>query len=334
MPEPDLPLTDLHRHLEGAIRPQTVLELSLAHRLPLPATDLAGLAGHLSMSEPNPDILQILPRFALMTQVLVNYAVCRRVAVECIKDAEREGLGYVELRFSPLFMAEPHGLDPFSVTAAVCEGWQEASRHSRVKSKLLVILSRTYGPEACMAELSLALAYRERGIAGIDLAGDEAGYPAPLFVAHFQKARDAGLHLTAHAGEFAGSESVRETVLALAPERIGHGVRAVDDPSVMDLLAEKNVAVECCPTSNYYTAAVRTLSEHPLPRFLERGLCATLNTDDPTLFHSITIRDQYRVAQEELGIGPAGLAQLQRNGLRAAFLDETERRALVPDTDL
>lgn len=329
MLDPEIPLVDLHRHLEGSIRLQTVLDLSHKHNLPLPAWDLPGLSKAIYVSQPFADILEILPCFNLLTQVIVDYEACRRITLECLEDAAREGLDYVEVRFSPLFMAEPHDLDPLSVTSVVCEAWQEAQSLYPVKSSLIVILSRTYGPEACETELEAALAYRQSGVTGLDLAGDEARHPASQFVRHFERARQAGLRLTAHAGEFDGAESVRQTVLQLAPERLGHAVHAADDPAVLDLLAEKQVAIECCPTSNYYTTAVPRLAAHPLPLFLARGLCATLNTDDPSLFHSIDVAHEYRLARDEMGLSPAGLRQIQRNGLQAAFLTEEERLRLV-----
>ncbi|MGB8252921.1 MAG: adenosine deaminase, partial [Anaerolineaceae bacterium] len=222
MIDPKLPLVDLHRHLEGSIRLNTVMELSKKHGLPLPEGDLAGLQTAVWMNEPTSDILKIMPKFDILRQVFVDYDVCRRVTYECIEDAVQEGLDYVELRFSPLFMAELHQLDAMSVTAAVCEAWQEADRQFPLRARLIAILSRTYGPEVCLQELKPALAYREKGIVGLDLAGDEARWPAHLFSDHFNQARAAGLKLTAHAGEFAGAESVRETIETLSPNRLGH----------------------------------------------------------------------------------------------------------------
>ena len=306
-PEHAWPLVDLHRHLEGAVRPATVLEVSLEHGLPLPTQDLQELEDFLHLQEPIHDLLDVLPRFDLLRQVYLDYDLCRRVTMECLQDAWDEGLDYVELRFSPYFMAEPHRLDPASVTSAVCEAWQEMERARPGASRLIVILSRTYGPELCEIELACALSHRGRGVAGIDLAGDEARWTAGLFREHFARAEAAGLHRTAHAGEFAGSESVRETLEALNPERIGHGVHAADDPALMERILERGIALECCPTSNYFTRAVPRLEQHPLPLFLEKGLCATLNTDDPSLFQGVTIAHEYKVAAERMGIGPEGL---------------------------
>ncbi len=319
-----IPLVELHRHLEGSVRLGTVIELSMQHGLHLPTSDLEQLKTFAYLLEPTADMIDILPRFGLFTQVFTNYEACKRITRECLEDAMQEGVDYVELRFSPLFMAETHGLDPMSVTSAVCDAWQEASTILPIQSKLIVIMSRTYGPEACKIELEAALANRDRGIAAVDLAGDEARFPASLFERHFRRAKDAGLRLIAHAGEFRGHESVREAVEVLKVERLGHAVHAADDEATMDLLLERNVAVECCPTSNYYTCAVSSLETHPLPQFLAHGVCATINTDDPSLFRNIRLEDEYGLAAARMGLGAAELLQIQANGLKAAFLEQSE----------
>jgi adenosine deaminase len=310
---PDYPRIDLHRHLEGSIRLETVLQGKHG------TASLEDLRRQVWMTAPLPDILQIMPRFDVLRSILVDLEVCHRVTMEVLEDAAAEGLNYAEIRFSPLFMAEPYRLDPFSVTAVVCEAWQEAGRRPGFSSTLTVILSRTYGPDACQVELEAALRFAGRGVTGLDLAGDEARQPAGLFREHFSKARQAGLHLTAHAGEFAGAASVWETLHQLEPERLGHAVHAVDDPRLMEELARRGTAVECCPTSNLLTAAVPSLAAHPLPAFLQAGICATLNTDDPALFSGITLEHEYALAAREMGLSQADLIRVQENSLRAAF---------------
>jgi adenosine deaminase len=329
MIDPTLPLVDLHRHLEGSIRLETVLELSTKFGLKIPEGGLAGLQAAVWINKPTSDILQIMPKFDLLRQVYVDYDVCRRVTRECIEDAVREGLDYVELRFSPLFMAELHQLDPMKVTAAVCDAWQDADRQYPLKSRLVGILSRTYGPESCMQELEPALAFAGRGIVGLDLAGDEARWPAHLFKEHFDKARAAGLKLTAHAGEFAGSGSVRETIETLKPDRLGHAVHAADDPAVMELIAENDITIESCPTSNFFTCSVPDFKAHPLPAFLEYGLSVTLNADDPTLFHGIPVSHEYDLAELEMGVPPEYLKKMQMDGLLAAFISSEQKSEIL-----
>jgi adenosine deaminase len=329
MIDPTLPLVDLHRHLEGSIRLETVLELSEKHTLPIPAGGLDGLQEAVWMKEPTSDILKIMPRFDLLRQVYVDYDVCRRVTRECIEDASDEDLDYMELRFSPFFMAELHDLDPMQVTEAVCEAWQEADGRDPLKVRLVAILSRTYGPEKCLEELKMALAFAGKGIVGLDLAGDEARWPAHLFKDHFDRARDAGLRLTAHAGEFAGADSVRETIEKLNPDRLGHAVHAADDPAVMALISEKGITIESCPTSNYFTYSVPSFKSHPLPIFLKHGLKVTLNADDPTLFSGLSVRQEYELAGNLMGISLADMGRMQMDGLEAAFISHEEKNEIL-----
>jgi adenosine deaminase len=328
-----LPLVDLHRHLEGSIRLETVMELSEKHGLPLPYGGLEGLQTAVWISEPTPDILKIMPRFDLLRQVYVDYEVCRRVTYECIQDAIDEGLDYVELRFSPLFMAELHHLNPIKVTEAVCAAWQEMDREYPLRSRLVGILSRTYGPEICMQELQPALDYAGKGIVGLDLAGDEARWPAHLFKEHFDKAREAGLKLTAHAGEFAGADSVRETIEVLNPDRLGHAVHAADDPAVIQLIAEKDITIESCPTSNYYTCSVPSFKAHPLPVFIKNGLKVTLNADAPTLFSGLSVWQEYDLASDVMGINQDGLRKMQLDGLQAAFISPQQKDEILKRKD-
>jgi len=329
MIDPALPLVDLHRHLEGSIRLETVLELSQKFNLPVPDGGLEGLQTAVWMSEPTSDILKILPKFDLLRQVYVDYEVCRRVTRECIEDAVDEGLDYVELRFSPLFMAELHHLDPMRITEAVCSAWQEVDRQYPLRSHLVGILSRTYGPEICMQELQTALAYAGKGIVGLDLAGDEARWPAHLFKEHFDLARNAGLRLTAHAGEFAGADSVRETIEMLNPDRLGHAVHAADDPDVMALIAERGITIESCPTSNYFTGSVPSFEDHPLPIFIKHGLKVLLNADDPTLFSGLSTAQEYEIAGQLMGVSLVDVKKMQLDGLQAAFISSEQKAEIL-----
>jgi len=327
VPYPDIPLVDLHRHLDGNVRLETMLDLARQHNLELPAWDLEGLRPHVQVTGPVADLKSSLSKFMLMQSVMVDYDACRRIVWDNLEDAVQEGLDYVELRFSPLFMAEAHKLDPMGVTSAVCEVWEEARNRLPVRAKLIVILSRHYGPEACQVELEAAIAHRDRGVVAIDLAGVEDVGPGHLFVNHFRQAREAGLHLTAHAGEWSGAESVRQAILELGAERIGHAIGAADDPATMDLIAERHIAIESCPTSNVQFSMVPSFQDHPLPLWLHRGLLVTINTDDPGI-SGIDLPHEYRMVSEEMGLSENEIRQLQKNGVEAAFLTEEEKAAL------
>jgi adenosine deaminase len=321
------PLVEIHRHLDGNVRLETVLDLGRQHGVDLPAWTIEELRPYVQIVTREPSLMDFIAKFEMLRRIVVDYAAVRRIVRENLEDAVREGIDYVELRFSPRFMAEYHGLDTFGVAEAACDALEEAA-DLPVKAKLIGIISRHYGPEVGWTELDAAIRLRDRGIVALDLAGDEAGFPGELFVEHFRKAREAGLHVIAHAGEAAGAESVRQAVLGLEAERIGHGIRAIEDPAVVDLLLERGIPLEVCPTSNVHTSTVPDLRSHPLPELLARGLTVTLNTDDPSI-SGIDLAHEYRVVQDELGLGEDDLRKLQENAVAAAFLTREERDDLL-----
>lgn len=326
MIDPNLLLAELHRHLDGAVRLETILDLGIRHHLPLPAFDLEGLRPHVQVTTPQPGVMAFIAKFHWMTAVMVDYDAVRRIAYENVEDLKNEGLDYAELRFSPWFMAEANGLDPAGVTEAVADGVAAGARDFGVRVNLIGILSRTYGPATARRELDALLRCRDH-ITALDLAGDEANFPAEWFRDHFRRARAAGWHITVHAGESAGPESIWSALRNLGAERLGHAIRAAEDPALLDDLAEHRIGIESCLTSNVQTSCVSDYASHPLKAFLERGLLATLNTDDPGI-SGITLPYEYQVAAPQAGLTTEQIRQAQANALEAAFLSEAEKQDL------
>jgi adenosine deaminase len=311
------PWIDLHRHLDGNIRISTILDLAGQNGIALPATDEEGLRPFVTVTTPQPGLLEFLEKFRWSVGVLKTPEDCWRVAFENVEDARNEGLGYAELRFSPYFMGMAHGIATEAVVAAVADGIAAGVRDFGVGVGLIGILSRTFGPATCMKELDALLASRERLVA-VDLAGDEAGFPPELFVAHFDRVREAGLGVTIHAGEAAGPESVWNAIRLLGATRIGHGVRAAEDPRLLDFLGEHGIGIECCPTSNVQTSTVPGFDLHPLRMFLDHGLLATINTDDPAI-SAIRFEDEIGVARERCGLTPEQVVACLRNARKMVF---------------
>jgi len=323
----DLPLTDIHRHLDGNIRAQTILELGRQHNIALPASTLDTLRPHVQVISLEPDLVSFLSKLDWGVKVLADLDACRRVAYENIEDAARNGLHYVELRFSPGYMAMTHNLPVAGVVEAVIAGVKQGCRDFPVQANLIGIMSRTFGETACEQELNALLAHRD-SITALDLAGDELGFPGSLFLNHFNRARDAGWRITVHAGEAAGPESIWQAIRELGAERIGHGVKAVEDRALMDFLAEQRIGIESCLTSNIQTSTVPSLERHPLKVFLEHGVLASLNTDDPAV-QGIDIIHEYEVAAPAAGLTTEQIRQAQINGLEIAFLSAQEKQALM-----
>jgi adenosine deaminase len=322
-----LPLIDLHRHLDGSIRLQTILDLGRKHGIPLPANDLETLKPLVQITEPRPGVMAFIEKFKYMIGVLVDYEACQRVAYENVQDASLEGIDYIELRFSPLFMAEPHGLDPQGVVEAVLEGIEKGRADFDIQVNLIGIISRTYGPDRGWQELESLLAFKT-GIVALDLAGDEVNFPGRLFIDHFQEGKKAGWHLTVHAGEETGPESVWQALEELSAERIGHGISAARDPQLLDYLADNRIGIESSLTSNLQTRAVESYAVHPLRKFLESGILATINTDDPGI-SGIDLQHEYEIAAPEAGLTPQLIRKAQLNALHEAFLTEQKKQDLL-----
>jgi adenosine deaminase len=332
MIDPKMPLIDLHRHLDGSVRLETILDLGRQHDIPLPAWDVEGLRPHVQVlhdqpgQNPMPGVMAFIAKFKWMTAVLVDYDACWRVAYENVEDLRREGIDYAELRFSPWFMAETHDLDPTGVVEAVLDGAEAGARDFGIKVKMIGIISRTYGLEAGWRELQALLHHRDRLVA-LDLAGDEANWPATLFGEHFRRAREVGWHITVHAGESAGPESIWQAIRKLGATRIGHAVAAIDDPALLDYLAEHQIGIESSLTSNVQTSVVPDYASHPIRRFMDRGLMVTLNTDDPGI-SAVDLRHEYEIAAPAAGLTTEQILQAQHNAVVAAFLSAEERESL------
>ncbi len=310
------PLIDLHRHLEGAVRVSTVLELARRERHPLAeAGDLRALLvadGRLT------GLLAYLERVDAAAAVFTREADWARAAREVVLDAYDEGLDALELRFSPWFIHSRTGLAPEAVIDAVAAGVADARSLTGLPVGLIGILLRDLGPDSALPQLSSVLR-RAGQFRAIDLAGNEAGYAARLFAPAYDRAREAGLRLTAHAGEAAGPESVWDAVRHLRAERIGHGVRAAEDPRLMAYLAERGITLEVALTSNVQTGAAASYAEHPVRSLLRHGVPVTLNTDNPRA-SGTTLPREYDRAAALAGLTGEDLAAAARQSLAASFL--------------
>lgn len=322
-----LPLLDIHRHLDGNVRAQTILELGRQFNIDLPADNVEQLIPHVQVIDPEPNLVAFLQKLDWGVTVLGNYDACRRIAIENIEDAQAQGLDYVELRFSPYYMAQSQGLHPQGVVEAVVDGIKSATKNANIKANLIGILSRTYGVKTCQHELDALLAFKNDLVA-VDLAGDEIGFPGELFIEHFKQVRDAYLASTIHAGEALGAPSIWQAINELGASRIGHGVKAIEDPTLMDYLRDNRIGIESCLTSNIQTSTVTDLATHPLKQFLDHGILACLNTDDPAV-EGIEIEHEYTIAAPKAGLSQADIEKAQANALEIAFLSDGDKKALL-----
>ncbi len=322
-----LPRLDLHRHLDGNVRLATILDLARQHRIALPGETLDTLRPHVVVQSERLGLMPFLSRLDWMTAAIADEDAVRRVARENVEDAASDGLDYVELRFSPYFQARPHGLDPVAVVRGVVAGTEEGRASTGIGVNLIGILSRTFGVEACTIELEALLTQRER-IVALDLAGDEENFPAELFARHFARARDAGWAITVHAGEAGPAENIWSAIRVLGATRIGHGSHALEDPELMDYLLKHRIGIEANITSNVQTGAASSYAAHPLKTFLEYGILASINTDNP-IVSGIDWPHEVEIAAPAAGLSDTQIEQALRNAVEMAFVPRSEKEALL-----
>ncbi len=321
-----LPLLDLHRHLDGNIRPATIWQLAEKNNIALPTTQFEDFIPYVQIQHSESDLLAFLKKLDWGVAVLKSLDDVKRVAYENVEDAFNAGLTYAELRFSPYYMSMNHNLPISDVVAAVIDGVHIGMKDFNVKINLIGILSRTFGVEQCQFELDALLTHKQHLIA-VDLAGDEYNFPGELFVDHFKQARDAGLQITVHAGEAGGAKSVWQAINELGATRIGHGVATIEDEKLLSYMVNNDIAIESCLTSNFQTGTVTNLSQHPLKAFLEHGIKACLNTDDPAV-QGIEIKHEYEVAKQTLKLNDKEISQLQKNAIEVCFLSDSDKKEL------
>lgn len=327
-----LPKIELHRHLPGSLRLETIVELAQEYGFELPTYDPQELRHYVQVLPDTPaDLSYILNTVSKFLQrCFASREAIARIAFEMVEDAWHDGLIYLEVRFSPWYLAAYHHLSLDEVMEGVVEGLATARAQYPVQSKIIIGMTRQAGLDICLQTVNLALAVAETNeVVGVDLSGDEAAHPARQFREVFEQIRaDGRLGITVHAGEASGPESVRDAIELLSAHRIGHGVRVVRDPAVVDLVRSRGVILETCPTSNVMTGAVPSLAAHPLRQLLASGVAATINTDDPAWFDT-TLTDEYYLALTKLGLSFEELRGAVLNAAHGAFLPATEREVLV-----
>lgn len=322
-----LPKVDLHRHLEGSLRLETLAEIAREHGIDLPSYDIEHLRPYVQITDDPPDFQRFLEKFQLLRRFYTTREAVQRVAYEAVIDAAFDNVRYLELRFNPAALAQAQGFSFEEVTEWVADSVNRAQTDAGITVKLLCTVVRHETLRNAEAIIAVALAFRHRGVVGVDLAGDEMLHPALPFASIFRRAAAAGLGITIHAGEAGSAENVREAVEQLSAQRIGHGIRAIEDSTVVQLLRQRGIALEVCPTSNLQTGAMSNFGHHPLRDLYQLGVAVTLNTDDPSVSDT-TLTDEYLVAVKGMGLGLRDLRVFNRCAIRAAFLPEDERRRL------
>ncbi|HFC08902.1 MAG TPA: adenosine deaminase [Chloroflexi bacterium] len=325
----NLPKAELHRHLEGSLRLRSLFEIARAEQLTLPAPTAEHFRALVQVRQHEPFTVEnFLSKFRVLRLFYRSPEIIQRLTAEVVADAAADNIRYLELRFTPVALTRARGFSLYEVMDWVTASANEAARQHGIVLGLIVSVNRHEPPGLAEEVAELAVSFRSRGVVGLDLAGDESRYAAAPFAPIFREAKAAGLHITVHAGEWGPAANVTEAIENLHAERIGHGIRVLEDPNAIALARERGVVFEVCPTSNYQSGVVPALEAHPLPEMLAAGLRVTLNTDDPSI-SGIDLSHEFAVAHEILGLSPATLWECTATALESAFLSAPRRAALI-----
>jgi adenosine deaminase len=321
-----LPKAELHCHLDGSVRPATLIELGREYKKKMPRDTADALAEYMRVDDAR-HLEDYLERFDVTLSVMQTADALERIAYELSMDAARDGVRYLEVRYAPVLNVR-EGLSLEAAVDAPLRGLERAERDGGAIARVIVTGLRHMTPEVSMELAKLAVGYKHRGVVGFDLAGGELGNPAALHAAAFAYARQHDLACTCHAGEGADASYVREAVHVCGADRIGHATRLFEDESLTQYVNDRRIALEICLTSNVQTRAVESYEEHPLRRYFDRGMNVVLNTDN-RLMSGTTLTDEYMHAASTLGFTFTELSEIALNSFASAFIPWEEREQLI-----
>jgi len=323
-----LPKAELHVHHVGSASPRIVAELAARHEgdTPVPA-DPAALADYFAFR----DFGHFVEVYLSVVDLIRDDEDVRTLTYEVARELGRQQVRYAELTVTP-YSHVRRGIPAPAFCAAIEDARSGAAADFGVDLRWCFDIPGEAGLPAAEETLRIALGEQPAGLVSFGLGGPEVGVPRPQFKPYFDKARAAGLHSVPHAGETTGPQTIWDALRDLGAERIGHGIAAAQDPQLMAYLAEQEVPLEVCPTSNVRTRAVASIDEHPLPVLVAAGVPVTINSDDPPMFGT-TLEEEYAVAARLLGLDAAGVAGLARAAVRASFLPPAGRSALLAEID-
>lgn len=322
-----LPKIELHQHLEGSFTADMLLELADVHGLELPTKDPESLKSFLQVDPDNASLVEFLEKFKTIGTLFVSPEAISDLTYATIKKAAELNVIHLELRYSPSYMAICQSLSLEEVSDSVLAGVERAKKDFGISVSLIAIVERQMSIDTAESVIDHAIAYKGNGIAAVDLANDEANFPPAPFAPIFQKAKNAGLSVTVHAGEAAGPENIRTAIEELKADRIGHGVRLMEDPELLKTVSDKQITLELCYTSNYQTGAISEEMNFPLRLYYAAGIPVSVNTDDPGVC-GVNQIDEW---QNNIIAGDFSFAEVKsilEGCIESAFLDQEEKQNL------
>jgi adenosine deaminase len=322
-----LPKTDLHVHLDGSLRVETLLDLAPQAGLRLPADEPEELRGFLQVDGTVENLARYIEKFQITLQVMQTREALHRIAYELAEDAAAENIRYMEVRYAPI-LHQRKGLLLPEILDSVLAGLRDAETDFGIRTGVIICGIRSINPENSLRLAELAVAYKGRGVVAFDLAGVEYNYPAKDHIRAFYHVRNNNINCTLHAGEAYGPESIHQAIHYCGAHRIGHGTRLIEDEDLMAYVNDHRIPLEICLTSNVQTRSVRRLAAHPFRRYFDAGIRVTVNTDN-RLISGTTVTDELFLAATTFELSLEDIKKVVTNGFKSAFLPYEERADLL-----
>ncbi len=322
-----LPKVELHCHLDGSVRPETILDLGKSQKIALPATDVDSLRQILQIGNNRGSLNDYLERFPIILSVLQTPDSLERIAYELIEDISKENTRYIEIRYSPILHTQ-NGMTIEESVDAIKIGLKRGENDFGVKSGIIVCGIRNIPPEISLKLADLTVRFKGRGVVGFDLAGAEENFPAKDHREAFYMILNHNINATIHAGEAFGPSSIHQALHYCGAHRIGHGTRLKEDKELMNYVNDHRIPLEICLTSNFHTHSVRSLKFHPIKYYFDKGLRVTINTDNRTISNT-TLTNEFQIAHDTFGFTLNDLRTFTITAMKSAFLPHSERKAMT-----
>ena len=322
----DIPKTEIHIHLEGAIRTQTIIDVAKESNLKLPAYEVSELDKHVKVYDQMQSLEAVLKAFDIFQNSITSPEAVERIAWELFEDSAKQNIKLFEVRFSPDWAFHGHNLDWDACLEGLLRAKARAEKEFDMAIGYIAITSRSMGAESCVKTVDWAIRNKQY-IQAVDLADGERFYPMQDFVKPILKAKDAGLKVTIHSGEDTPASYVMDTINNFHPDRIGHGIHAIEDMKAVELIKERNITLEVNPWSNYLTNSVITIEEHPLKKLFDLSVKVTINSDDPEVLET-NLNNEYRIAHEVLGMSLDEIVTCNRFAYEASFIPQEQKQRI------
>jgi len=320
----EIPKTEIHCHLEGAIRTQTIIDIAREYNLKLPSYEVIELDRHVKVYDQLRDLQAVLEAFDIFQNSITSPAVFERIAWELFEDCAKQNIKLFEVRFSPDWAFHSHNVDWDACLEGLLRAKGRAEREFDMVIGIIAITSRGMGAASCAKTVDWAI-HHKRHFQAVDLADGELLHPMSDFVKPMLKAKDAGLKITIHSGEDTPASAVVDTIHNFKPDRIGHGIHIIEDMQAVEMVMEKGLTLEVNPWSNYLTNSVPRIEEHPLKRLFDLGVRVTINSDDPEVLET-NVNNEYRIAHEILGMSMDDIKTCNRFAYESSFIPEGEKK--------